>query len=235
MPPCPSTTTYCSFLDADLTLEQVGLYSRGWLIDRNINFCLRRLEARLSLSERILLLDPSVASFLRVQLDVDDVEEVLDAKHGLAFSRREWIIVPINDADDRVSRGSHWSLLVFNIKSNDALHLDSSRSRSNTSSAVAMAAILSSLSSRAPGQVTNVDAPTQSDGFSCGVYTCLFAEFWATRLGREDTAFDPILGDHRTDWLADLRAEVDDARVARWRLEMVQDVEAVVAEKLLLF
>lgn len=223
-------TTYCSFNDADLALEQVEVFSRGWLIDRNINFCLRRLEARLSLSERVLLLDPCVASFLRIHLDVDDTEEVLDAKHGLNFSRREWLVVPINDANDRRAQGTHWSLLVFNIQSNDALHLDSSPSRSNTSSAVAMASILSSLSSRAPGKVTNVDAPVQSDGFSCGVYSCLFAEFLATRL--QDVAFDPILGG--TDWLVDLRAEVNDAKVASWRLAMVQDVEVVVAEKRLL-
>jgi len=215
-----------TFNDATVTLDDMALFAgpRCWLNGSNVNFFLRRLEARLpDLGKHVLLMDPIVASFCRFQME--DEEEREELCRGIEFSSRVWILVPVNDAESRLhGGGSHWSLLVHHIPTNRALHLDSSRLRSNSNAAESYAGIFSSLNKLPPARVCNLEAPVQNDGFSCGLFTCLFAEFLAVKMS-EHPDFDPFANTET--WLAQLSEHAKQERHMSWRASMVVDVESL--------
>jgi hypothetical protein len=72
--------------------------------------------------------------------------------------------------------------------------------------------------------VENVAAPVQDDGYSCGVFTCLFADFMASRLAR-DSSFDPF--GPTLAWINDLAINCDQHNVRVWRSKLLDDIENV--------
>jgi Ulp1 family protease len=160
---------------------------------------------------------------------MEDADEVSDFLAGIEFADRDWLIVPVNDATSARGGGSHWSLLAFHIASNRALHLDSSAGHNNSEAAKSLASILSSLSSHPPALVQDIDAPVQRDGCSCGVFSCMFAEFLAFKLAHHQQpdfdAFAPAK------WLAELCAVVSQDSVGVWREAVVADIERLCAER----
>lgn len=180
-----SDVVVVSYDGAELTLNDISLFTgRNWLNASNINFSLRWTHHRLNLPNSVLLLDPIVASFMRLQME--DADEANDLQAGIVFKSREWIIVPINDAENLQQSGSHWSLLLHHTPSNTSLHFDSSPTKANNYSALQFSRILSELTTRQPSDpypnpvhrpvpLITAQTPHQSDGVSCGLYACLFA------------------------------------------------------------
>ena len=112
-----------SYDEADLYDDDVRLFSgKQWLNDSCINYCFKRISHQLNHSA-ILLMDPSVVSFLLLQCDDDDEYDSL-AK-GIILNSREWLLVPINNNESFQSRSTHWSLLILHIASNTYIHYDS--------------------------------------------------------------------------------------------------------------
>jgi len=213
-----------SFQDAFLSTGEIDqLHSTTcWLNGSHINFAFRLIEHHLGLEgSAVLLLDPIVASFLCVYVNED--EEKQELKRGIQFSKREWILSPVNDVSTRLHHGgSHWSLLAFHVTTNRALHFDSSVTRSNTQSALLLSKVLSSLSCQPDAYMENVAAPVQDDGYSCGVFTCLFAHSIASRLARE-SSFDPF--GQNLAWIDDLAINCDQNKVRIWRGKLLDDIE----------
>lgn len=113
-----------SLLDADIYHRDLILFQSGnWLNDACINYCFRRLEIKIS-DESILLLDPSVVSFLRLQCDDD--EEYAELAVGTDILQKTWVFIPINDCDSFSHASTHWSLLLLHVSTGKLYHFDSS-------------------------------------------------------------------------------------------------------------
>lgn len=111
--------------DALLYRRDVDLFNDGqWLNDSCINFIFRVFEYfSFPQLHDVLFLDPSVASYIKLQaLDDDDIR---DLDRGNRFNERKWILVPVNDNTSFGSSSSHWSLLVINCSSHQMYHMDS--------------------------------------------------------------------------------------------------------------
>lgn len=225
----------CSFNDADVYARDLKLMRPGqWLNDACINICLRLLEAALeeSIKHKILLMDPSVASFLRLQCSEDD--EFQEVYTGNQLASKEYILVPINDNESFANSSSHWSLLIMHVPSLQFWHLDSHGSY-NYSSAFAFAGLLvycyrvsghvyDNNRDEVPGlkdlRFRQVPCPQQGNGYDCGVYVLMFAESLCSYLSRshgEDVIDDNvsvvdqwIVAQNLAGWreISDSRAEV---------------------------
>jgi Ulp1 family protease len=182
-------TLVCSYHDADIYYRDLDLFQPGqWLNDACINICLRLLEYQDSHSDsgtrsQILLLDPAVASFIRLQCrDNDEFQEVYA---GNQLVSKDYVFVPINDNQSFVTSSSHWSLLVMHVPSSQFWHFDSHGSH-NTESAKAFAQFLVHCCrvSNHPAYTTesakltfkNVRCSHQQNGYDCGVYVLMNTE-----------------------------------------------------------
>ncbi len=82
----------------------------GWLNDSCILHLLLRMKHEiLGDNPSVLLMDPTVVSFLRLQCDTE--EERKELAEGLAFRERSALLVPVNDMESFSGGSSHWSLL----------------------------------------------------------------------------------------------------------------------------
>lgn len=113
-----------SFEDVDVYSQHLTYFGPGqWLDDVCINLCYRLMEKQHS-SENCLFVDPSVVSFIRLQLDDD--EEFQDLSRGQNFSEKNWIFLPISDSESFDASGTHWSLLIWQYSTGKFFHADSS-------------------------------------------------------------------------------------------------------------
>lgn len=182
-----------SFRDADLTRADLMLFSGGcWLNSSCINYAYRRIEEelenelrqssedaemnakRLSTLQSILMMDPSVVSFLVLQCTEDD--EFEEFYNGIEVYNRSWILLPVNNNESFESNesASHWSLLACHVSSGTLLHFDSSR-LANNEAAKRVAKNLYRLLKRkdAPKVINVASAPQQTNGYDCGIYVIL--------------------------------------------------------------
>ena len=112
-----------SLLDADIYNRDLVLFkSKSWLNDSCINYCFRRLELQIE-SKSMLLMDPSVVSFLIIQCTSDEDYDELSI--SIDSSSLEWLFAPVNNADSFDTPSSHWSLLLLHISSGKLYHFDS--------------------------------------------------------------------------------------------------------------
>lgn len=109
----------------------------------------------------------------------DELEMCLDQ---LSLSKREIIVLPVNDSLDPtvVGGGSHWSLLLFHRASKSFFYLDSVSSASNNrSNALKYAANLEPvlhMPQDTKVSFVDVSSSTQSNGSDCGLFTISNAE-----------------------------------------------------------
>lgn len=121
-----------NYQDISIYESDLFLLSDGqWLNDVCINFCFAKKRVETN-NSTILMMDPSVVSFLTFQ--VSDDEERDELAEGLSLTEKEWLIVPVNDCTSLGGSSSHWSLLVCHTTSGFAVHFDSNN-HYNTSSA----------------------------------------------------------------------------------------------------
>lgn len=101
----------------------------------------------------------------------------------------------------------HRSLLVYDRVKQEFRHYDSSAG-SNDPSATAAANLFARLLGLAPNpSITSVPCPQQNNGYDCGIYTLLFAEF-ITKVVNNGEALDndvAVVELHR--WLTPDRAQ----------------------------
>lgn len=166
---------------ADIYRRDVELLQSGqWLNDSVINYCFRRLEIKYS--NDFLFMDPSVVAFMRMQcVDCDEWRELAV---GISISTRRWLLVPVNDNDSFDRTSNHWSLLLMFIPTGKCVHFDSHGSY-NQKAALATAEKLYMLLERALDTVQVQHAtrcPQQRNGYDCGVYVLLTADWLAQQL-----------------------------------------------------
>jgi hypothetical protein len=167
-----------SYLDADIYQRDLLLFQPGaWLNDSCINFCLKR---RIKSDSGILTLDPAVVSFLRLQADEEDDDELTIS---LGINNAVWLFAPVNDNDSFNASSNHWSLLLYHIRSGNSFHFDSSSGYNREASIKVAARIAIFTKSCRAGIFTAQQTvfqvsgcPQQHNGYDCGVFCLLFAE-----------------------------------------------------------
>lgn len=116
-----------SYKDADIYPSDLALFQGlNWLNDSCINYCMKRIVDDYVSADvtAILLMEPAVISFMRIQCQTDEDFEELAV--DLDFNSKTWLLAPLNDCDSFESRSSHWSLLLMHIPSSHSFHFDSS-------------------------------------------------------------------------------------------------------------
>jgi Ulp1 family protease len=112
-----------SYRDADIYQRDLNLFKHGcWLNDSCIHHCFNVIEDEIE-NNSIFFMDPSVVSFLMLQADAEDESDFLSNNDIFI---KECIVIPVNDNQSFDSISSHWSLMVYFLKYNLILHVDSS-------------------------------------------------------------------------------------------------------------
>jgi Ulp1 family protease len=239
-------TILFSYRDADVHLEDLVLFEDGqWLNDSCINFCFRRLEDELN-SNKVLLVDPCLVSFLRFQVDAD--EEFEELASGLGVKEKTWLLVPINDCSDLLGASTHWSLLLCNIESGYVAHCDSCGNTNFLSATktteklckllgryhtiqsfrfqfIRFSSFFSKLfSNRKLSVPVSIRCPQQTNGYDCGVYTILFARA-ACVLFRTCPASD-VAENLMRSGLGYYGTEITPSIVTQYRIQCIDDIHA---------
>ncbi|KDO30967.1 hypothetical protein SPRG_04155 [Saprolegnia parasitica CBS 223.65] len=167
--------------DAQLYERDLALFPRNqWLNDAAMHFYLTMIHHEMCGSaDDVLLMDPAVASCMLLQCD--DQEDLADLANGLDLHAKALLLLPVNDRSSFASQGSHWALLVYRRATNAFEFYDSS-SNHNLNSAHELARVLLLALGRDPA-TANIQAMAcaqQTNGFDCGLYACLTAE-WISR------------------------------------------------------
>ncbi|KAL3658776.1 hypothetical protein V7S43_016145 [Phytophthora oleae] len=168
-----------NYHDVQLYDSDVALFAgRHWLNDNAINFYLQYLTQTCAPSD-VLLMDPAVVSCLLHQCE--DEDEYQDLARGLSLQGKKLCIIPVTDNDSLGGDSSHWSLLLY--QNSKFRHFDSS-SGHNQHAAQQIAEsfeLLLQAAGRhdgASGPVEEVqDAPQQRNGYDCGMYVLVLAEY----------------------------------------------------------
>lgn len=142
-------TLLFSYRDVDIYQRDAVLFNEGeWLNDSCLSYAFKRIEDKISAAtssevlKSILLVDPSVVSFL--QLQCGDDEEFEDLRISLESDSKTWILFPVSDNQGFDSSSSHWSTLLCHRPTSSLLHYDSLGGR-NLDSAQRLASKISRL------------------------------------------------------------------------------------------
>ena len=127
-----------SYRDVDVYERDAVLFNEGeWLNDSCLSYAFRRIEDKILSStnqdflKTILLVDPSVVSFLQLQCEED--EEFEDVRISLESDSKTWILFPVSDNQTFDAPSSHWSALLCHRPTASLLHYDSLGGRNLTS------------------------------------------------------------------------------------------------------
>jgi Ulp1 family protease len=178
----------------------------------------------------ILFMNPSAAWMVSM---IDSPEELEMCLDQLSLGSRDFILIPVNDSQDpsKVGGGSHWSLLLFHRPSNAFFYFDSVSSGSNNKSHALsyVKNIYPVLHIEAKDQAAFkvVKAPSQKNGFDCGVYVISFSNFllkWITTHGLNAPIDLPALE-------ASLEAQVSQTTVTKQRKALLELVDMLTPGK----
>ncbi|KAE8900434.1 hypothetical protein PF005_g21963 [Phytophthora fragariae] len=174
-----------NYHDVQLYESDVALFSgRQWLNDNTINFYLQYLTQTVA-SDDVLFMDPAVVSCQLHQCE--DEDEFQDLARGVNLAERQLCLIPVTDNDSLGGNSSHWSLLLF--ADGEFRHFDSSAGH-NQHAARRVAKsfeLLLKATGRHDGEgaadrVEEVpDAPQQQNGYDCGMYVLVLAEYFCRR------------------------------------------------------
>jgi sentrin-specific protease 8 len=175
-----------SFKDAVIWENDVELFAPGqWLNDSCINWCFRQiLDEEEGAEEDVLLMDPSVVSFMMTQCETAEEEDEL--VQGQSISSKKVICLPVSDNEGFSSGSSHWSLLLCCAPTNSNgnpwrffVSFDSSSSY-NSEAAERVAKKFAQICcwpEPHPGVIHAKNCPQQTNGYDCGMYVILMARW----------------------------------------------------------
>lgn len=174
------------------TLEQ-----NNWLDDNIITFAFEYLQNHPKLDlifDNVFFVSPPVVQLIKM---IDD-DSLIPILQSMEFSQKKYLILPVNN-NERVQEfaGSHWSLLILSIQSDDLLS-SISHSMKSFMFHFFLDKVLYSFDSSFPLNaattktlqkkfrlyfhedvpLVNCSCPQQKNGHDCGIYVIKFAEEW---------------------------------------------------------
>lgn len=229
-----------NYHDVLLYASDVALFAHSqWLNDNAINFYFQFLYQSLcvardpsqqqshdaSSNSDVLFVDPAVVSCMMLQCDDDDEYQELGS--GLELQQKQLCFIPVNDNEHFGGESSHWSLLVYRRATHSFEHFDSSAGHNTRAAKRIMTTFekmlwLCSGSSGGAGNraVTDAatfvnvhDAPQQRNGYDCGMYVLVVAEYLCRQHMISSLSGDQPLS-------SSLQEFVTPKRVTKTRLEM---------------
>lgn len=128
----------------------------------------------------VMLVDPSVVSFIRIQ--AEDDEDFDGVARGTNVRKYTWLLLPVNDSISFESASTHWSILICHVPTFTLFHADSCGS-SNLESVHHLIPQLQRLldirrndNNNTSNTVIALNVPRQENSYDCGIYTILFAK-----------------------------------------------------------
>ncbi len=164
-----------SFHESSLYPDDLKAIKGGWLTSNAIDFYFCFLQHKKhKLGGDVALLAPATMFLINMASDEEEAQEMV-ASFNLPAARL--VLAPLNNQSNMVlGDGTHWSLLVYDRKTDQFVHYDSSR-RLNLRVAVAAAAHLRPLVKAGSAEVHEApEAPQQDNGRDCGVFVCVNAD-----------------------------------------------------------
>lgn len=229
-----------NYHDVQLYASDVALFTHSqWLNDNAINFYFQFLYQTLCVardqsqqqsqdadnSSGMLFVDPAVVSCMMLQCDDDDEYQELGG--GLQLQQKQLCFIPVNDNEHFGGESSHWSLLVYRRATHSFEHFDSSAGHNTRAAKRIMSTfekmlwLCSGSTSGGAGAsavadaatfVSVCDAPQQRNGYDCGMYVLVVAEWLCRQHTRSSLSGDQSL--------PSLQEFVTPERVTKTRLEM---------------
>lgn len=165
-------TIVLSYGDSLLLESDVRLLdSSQWINDKLIGFAFEYFENELYSSDEISFLHPSLVQLVKMS-------PAIEAKlivEPLKLNLRSLIFVPLSDNESTSAGGTHWSLLVCDMKSKNILLFDSLSVKQQLPKEISQK--FSHILSFDCGNVIPSSSPTQTNSHDCGVYVIAIAEY----------------------------------------------------------
>ena len=217
-----------AYHDVLLYESDVALLTRrdAWLNDTVLHFYLQYLTHTCASSD-VLLMDPSVVSCLVHQCD--DEDEYVELAQGVGdLATRRLCVLPVADNATLDCGSSHWSVLLYS--DGRFRHVDSRAGHNRSAAhrvAVAFERLLEAVG-RTDGHGASVcveevaDAPQQPNGYDCGMYVLLVAEYCCKQYNEMMAKTRTTAG---TTTGMSFGGYVTPERAAKRRVELVQLIE----------
>ncbi|KAK9467502.1 hypothetical protein V1512DRAFT_261342 [Lipomyces arxii] len=172
-----------------------------WFNDNNLTFWYEYLErsaafTELPHSEQIILLRPAMVFLLAQSYDPLDLKDVLPNFEGARY-----IFLPINNNTNvtLAEGGSHWSLLVVDVRTERSYYYDTLYD-SNIPDAEVVSKKLAKLLGCGRIHIHSIPTPQQHNGSDCGVMVCMLTSAVLQKVvdfqRDSDTALNMHLGDY---------------------------------------
>ena len=171
---------YLTYHEATLYCSDIEYFRAGaWLNDHIILFAYEYFHYSSKykdIMETVCLCHPMNTMLLQY----GDMEDLASIANSLEFCTKDYIFVPVNNASfgEFSQNGTHWALLVVDLKGMRFLMYDSMGNRSSaTPNMLKTIQNLSKiLDSNSVFETLRVNVPQQQNSFDCGMYCICFTE-----------------------------------------------------------
>jgi len=168
-----------SFHDSALRRSDLALLEgEHWLNDAVIAFWFEYMQYTLFPDcKRVLLIGPEVTQLVKMS----EPGEISVFLEPLEAPYKDYILLPVNDHESSSAGGTHWSLLVFSRLDRKWFHYDSLPG-TNEGAARCLVSRLNRYLERT-ATLVKAACTRQSNGFDCGLFTLLNAQYAVARAG----------------------------------------------------
>lgn len=152
--------------------------SNKWLIDKEVEFALSNIKQQFPNQHAFI----SVYEWPLLKSNTD-IEANARLLTELTNTEKELIFIPINNPN------LHWSLLIYEIKTNKFYHLDSSRHKLNNEY---IKDVVNHLSLHKNATFKELDVPYQPNSHDCGIYLITYVKLLSANPELLSTKFPNI-------------------------------------------
>ncbi|KAL5581176.1 hypothetical protein UlMin_013618 [Ulmus minor] len=215
-----------SYNDVVLRREDLDILSGpNFLNDRIIEFYFSYLASS-NPSDDILLVPPSISFWITNFPDKDSLKDFVEP---LNLPDKRLVLFPVNDNNDVsvAAGGSHWSLLVYERKTNLFVHHDSNGGMNKWQARKLYNAV--SYAATDAKYIDFTDSPQQVNGYDCGLYVTAIARvicLWYNEHKNDEQVEDNV-EDYL--WLSAVKEQVTPSAVARMRTEILELIRSLMA------
>ncbi len=148
--------------------ETYCLETKEWLHDNLIEFYLEYLRHIKHKNDKgkIEIIGPTVSQCIKVSDCAVTTQEMIGP---LNLDEMNVVLIPVNNANERSSEGTHWSLLVMIPSTERFYHLDTLEDMNKDSAKVLVVKLSNQLGFRAPRFFSSIKV-RQDNAVDCGLY-----------------------------------------------------------------